>query len=57
MKRESPFTPRYPVPNDLFVGREDIIRELLRYIRQAASGRQEHIFLVGERGIGKTSLA
>jgi len=45
------------VPDDLFVGRQDIMEGSLRYIRQAASGRQEHIFLVGERGIGKTSLA
>lgn len=57
MRDDSPFTPRYPVPYDLFVGREDIIKGALRHFRQAASGRQEHVFLLGERGIGKTSLA
>jgi len=57
MRDDSPFTPRNPVPDDLFVGREDIMKDSFQYIRQAASGRQEHIFLVGERGIGKTSLA
>lgn len=56
-KGESPFTPGSPVPVELFVGRSDQVREILRYINQALSGKQENVFLVGDRGIGKTSLA
>ena len=56
-KGESPFTPGRPVPVELFVGRSDQAEEILRYIDQALSGKQENVFLVGDRGIGKTSLA
>jgi hypothetical protein len=56
-KEQSPFTPGSPVPVELFVGRFEQISEALQYIRQAASGRQENIFLSGDRGIGKSSLA
>jgi hypothetical protein len=56
-KSYSPFTPGNPVPVELFVGRADQIQELLRYIVQISSGRQESVFLLGERGIGKSSLA
>jgi AAA+ ATPase superfamily predicted ATPase len=56
-KESSPFTPGSPVPVELFVGREKQIREILRYVRQTASGKQENVFLAGERGIGKSSLA
>jgi hypothetical protein len=56
-KGESPFTPGSPVPVELFVGRSDQIEEILRYVDQALSGKQENVFLVGDRGIGKTSLA
>jgi energy-coupling factor transporter ATP-binding protein EcfA2 len=58
MKKEnSPFTPGNPVPVELFVGRVKQIDEILRYVKQTASGKQENIFLSGERGIGKSSLA
>lgn len=58
MNREnSPFTPGNPVPVELFVGRSEQINELLRYMRQTSKGKQENIFLTGERGIGKSSLA
>jgi hypothetical protein len=56
-KENSPFTPGSPVPVELFVGRSEQIEELLRYVRQILSGRQENIFLAGDRGIGKSSLA
>ena len=56
-KGESPFTPGSPVPVELFVGRSNQVEEILRYIDQALSGKQENVFLVGDRGIGKTSLA
>ncbi|MEA1944750.1 MAG: BREX system ATP-binding domain-containing protein [Euryarchaeota archaeon] len=57
MKENSPFTPGNPAPVELFVGRVEQIEEILRYVRQTASGRQENVFLAGERGIGKSSLA
>ena len=56
-KDYSPFTPGNPVPVELFVGRSAQITELRRYARQAAAGRMENVFLSGERGIGKSSLA
>ena len=57
IREESPFTPGSPVPAELFVGRSDQIEELRRYVAQAVSGRQENIFLTGDRGIGKSSFA
>ena len=56
-KGYSPFTPGSPVPIDLFVGRSPQIEEVMRYVRQAVSGRQENVFLTGDRGIGKSSFA
>ncbi|MCX7726621.1 MAG: ATP-binding protein [Chitinispirillaceae bacterium] len=56
-KEISPFTPGCPVPVELFVGRAKQIEELLRYARQILSGKQENIFLIGDRGIGKSSLS
>lgn len=56
-KENSPFTPGNPVPGEFFVGRLNQIKEILRYIKQSLSGKQENIFLIGERGIGKSSLA
>lgn len=56
-KENSPFTPGSPVPVELFVGRSEQIKELIRYVGQASSGKQENIFLAGDRGIGKSSLA
>jgi hypothetical protein len=56
-KEKSPFTPGNPVPVELFVGRKEQIQELIRYIEQTSHGKQENIFLSGDRGIGKSSLA
>ncbi len=57
IKENSPFTPGNPVPVELFVGRSAQIEEISRYARQTCSGRLENVFLSGERGIGKSSLA
>ena len=56
-KENSPFTPGSPVPVEFFVGRTEQIKELIRYIKQSANGKQENVFLIGSRGIGKSSLA
>lgn len=56
-KESSPFTPGSPVPVELFVGRSEQIKGAIRYIKQILSGKQENVFLAGDRGIGKSSLA
>ncbi|MBU4271202.1 MAG: ATP-binding protein [Planctomycetes bacterium] len=56
-KENSPFTPGNPVPVELFVGRAEQIEAIRRYARQACTGRMENVFLTGDRGIGKSSLA
>ena len=53
----SPFTPGSPVPLELFVGRSEQIAQVMRHVRQAVSGKQENVFLTGDRGIGKSSFA
>lgn len=55
--RESPFWPGSPAPAEIFVGRDDEISSITRYIDQNSKGRQQHVFLYGDRGIGKSSLA
>lgn len=55
--KESPFTPGRPVPVEYFVARYEEVQRLERAIKQAASGRNENIFITGLRGIGKSSLA
>ena len=56
-KEVSPFTPGSPVPVELFAGRAQQIQEVDNYLKQATSGRQENVFLTGDRGIGKSSFA
>jgi len=53
----SPFTPGRPVPLELFVGRTTEIERLREKVRSAVAGRVEVGFVIGERGIGKSSLA
>jgi hypothetical protein len=57
ISKESPFTPGRPVPVEYFVARRKEIERIERAIRQTLSGRNENIFITGERGIGKSSLA
>ncbi len=56
-KTDSPFTPGIPVSPDLFIGRKKQIKSIQRYVARSASGKQDNIFLIGDRGIGKTSLS
>ena len=56
-KDYSPFRPGAPAPVELFVGRLREIETLQGYIRHAAAQRPRLVFLSGERGIGKSSLA
>ncbi len=58
--KESPFYPGKPLTRetlDLFVGREKEIEDVKSYLNRVKSGRYENIFIVGERGIGKSSFA
>jgi len=56
-KDRSPFSPGRPVPLELFVGREKEIKRILLAARQVAAGKQENVFVTGEYGIGKSSVA
>jgi AAA+ ATPase superfamily predicted ATPase len=54
---ESPFTPGRPVPVELFVGRSEEIGQLIARAASASRGKLQVGFIIGERGIGKSSLA
>jgi len=56
-KDYSPFVPGQPIAPEFFVGRVEQVRFLVDRIRQTLSERLEMVFISGERGIGKTSLA
>ena len=57
-KGRSPFFPDQPVPANLFVGRAAQIEHIMiRGVGQVAAGKPVYMFLEGEYGIGKTSLA
>jgi hypothetical protein len=56
-KDYSPFTPGTPVPLDFFVGRSQEIQTMVTTAKKAAAlGSIERLFVLGERGIGKSSL-
>ena len=56
VKDYSPFTPGVPVPLEFFVGREKELSQILDRAGAVATGRVERVFIIGERGIGKSSL-
>jgi hypothetical protein len=57
-KGRSPFFPGQPVPIELFVGRQDQIERIIsRGIGQVELGKPISIFIQGEYGIGKSSIA
>lgn len=53
----SPFSPGKPIAAEFFVGRSSEIERLRQKVRNALTGRLETVFIAGERGIGKSSLA
>ncbi len=57
-KGRSPFYPGQPVPVELFAGRTaQIERIMTRGVGQVSSGKPVAIFVQGEYGIGKSSIA
>jgi hypothetical protein len=57
-KGKSPFYPGQPVPLELFVGRsEQIDRIMTRGVGQVSQGKPVAIYVQGEYGIGKSSIA
>jgi hypothetical protein len=57
-KGRSPFYPGQPVPVELFVGRnEQIIHIVNRGVRQVEAGKPIAMYVQGEYGIGKSSIA
>ncbi len=57
-KGKSPFYPGQPVPVELFIGRSGQIEHILkRGAAQAAAGKPVSLFIQGEYGIGKSSIA
>lgn len=57
-KGKSPFYPGQPVPVELFVGRRDQLERMLtRGAAQVAGGKPVAMFVQGEYGIGKSSIA
>lgn len=56
-KGKSPFYPGQPVPIEFFIGRLNEVSKISRAVGQVALGKPQAIFLTGEYGIGKSSLA
>ncbi len=57
-KGRSPFFPGQPVPFELFAGRTEQIKHILeRGVGQVANGKPITMFVQGEYGIGKSSIA
>jgi len=55
--KTSPFSPGKPVPVEFFVGRGNEIERIRRSLNQVTHGKNENLFILGDRGLGKSSLA
>lgn len=57
-KGRSPFYPGQPIPVDLFTGRQSLVdRIVTRGIAQVAQGKPITMFVQGDYGLGKSSIA
>jgi len=57
-KGKSPFYPGQPVPGELFVGRRSQIDHIIRRgVEQVEAGKPVAMYVQGEYGIGKSSIA
>lgn len=52
----NPFKPNSPVYSGMFAGRSSEIQDINNALFQTKNGNPNHIMIIGERGIGKTSL-
>lgn len=52
----NPFRPGGIVEPEYFVGRKDEIARFQQYLKNTCNGNSHHLAILGERGIGKTSL-
>lgn len=55
--RLNPFQPDAPVRPSLFTGRRAELQTIHQSVLDTLRGRASHVLIVGERGMGKTSLA
>ncbi len=56
MAKLNPFTPNNPVHTGMFVGRVSELNATEKALVQTSAGNPTHLLILGERGIGKTSL-
>lgn len=57
-KGRSPFYPGQPIPVELFTGRTDLVKRIMsRGVAQVAEGKPITMFVQGDYGIGKSSIA
>jgi len=57
MKEYSPFTPGVPVPIEFFIGRASELQEIIDTAGKSSARKSlERMFVIGERGMGKSSL-
>ena len=55
--KKSPFSPGNVVNPENFVGRENIVNNIIKYLPNVFDGENRHFCLVGNRGMGKSSLS
>jgi hypothetical protein len=53
---KNPFTPGLPIDPRQFVGRKEELRIFEQSLTQCSYGNPQHLAIMGERGIGKSSL-
>ncbi len=57
IKEYSPFTLGVPVPLEFFIGRTEEIQRIISRIKKSIEiNTIERLFIMGERGIGKSSI-
>jgi DNA replication protein DnaC len=54
---ESPFQPGHPVSPENFKGREKDVIKIIRRMNNVINGQHQNFFIVGKKGMGKTSFA
>lgn len=57
LDKKTPFCPGNTVSYECFVGRKNIIDDIIKYLPTIYDGKNRHFFLVGKRGMGKSSLS